>query len=133
MADVHISYELRNNNTSATKAQVDQIKDIVLEIIGGKVEGYAKDLAPVGTPESTGIAGYLGGSLRNSIRHDVEGDSVNIRAGGVDGIYRVVDYAGYVELGTSKMAAQPFLTPAVEDHMAEYEQIMANELAKVGN
>lgn len=26
-----------------------------------------------------------------------------------------VEYAGHVELGTSKMAAQPFLVPAVED------------------
>lgn len=132
MADIQINFSLKTDNAGATKAQLDQIKAVALEIIGGKVEGYAKDLAPVGTPESTGIAGYLGGSLRDSIRHDVEGDSVNIRAGGVDGIYRTVDYAGYVELGTYKMQAQPYLTPAVEDHMDEYEQILANELSKIG-
>ena len=132
MADVKLSYTLKTNNADAVKAELDQIKAIALEIIGGKVEGYAKDLAPVGTPESTGIAGYLGGSLRDSIRHDVEGDSVNIRAGGVDGIYRTVDYAGYVEMGTYKMKAQPYLRPAVEDHMDEYEQILAEELSKVG-
>lgn len=34
-----------------------------------------------------------------------------------------VDYAAYVELGTSRMAAQPFLTPAVELVASQAENI----------
>ncbi len=46
--------------------------------------------------------GYLRGSGRVNESY---GDFVNVEYG--------AEYAGYVELGTRKMAAQPFLTPAV--------------------
>ena len=45
--------------------------------MGQKAVGYAKKLCPVGTSESTGIQGYRGGTLRNSITHRVEnGDTM---------------------------------------------------------
>lgn len=33
-------------------------------------------------------------------------------------------YAGFVEFGTSKMRAQPFMRPAMERHQAEIKEIM---------
>lgn len=42
-----------------------------LERIGMKAEGYAAALTPVGTPESTGVEGYIGGTLRQSMTHKV--------------------------------------------------------------
>lgn len=50
-----------------------EARERALEIVGGKVESYAKRLCPVGTEESTGIKGYRGGTLRNSITHTVDG------------------------------------------------------------
>jgi HK97 gp10 family phage protein len=46
------------------------------------------------------------GFLRDSISGTVTGPSLILKAGAF--------YAGYVELGTRRMAARPFLTPAVD-------------------
>ena len=42
-----------------------------------------------------------------------------------------VEYAAYVEMGTSKTKAQPYLKPAVVDHAEEYKRI-AEEFLKNG-
>lgn len=97
-----------------------------LEICGGKAETYAKQLAPVGTPESTGIPGYHGGTLRNSITHEQEDEKTEI-------IGSTVNYSKFVELGTYKMKARPFLRPAAENHGAEYKAVIERELAKLNN
>ena len=83
-------------------------------------ETYAKLLCPVGTPESTGIPGYMGGTLRGSISHASETTAAHI---GTD-----VEYAPYVELGTSKMDAQPYLKPAITEHLQEYRAIIERNL-----
>ena len=122
-----------------------------LETCGLVAEGYAKKLAPVGTPESTGIPGYIGGLLRGSITHALSGkkpaistyqDNAGTRKGSYSGtapeesgsnkisvyIGTNVEYAPYQELGTIHMKAQPFLKPAVADHANEYRKIIENEL-----
>lgn len=75
-----------------------------------QVHRAAVRLCPVGTPESTGKKGYAGGRLRSSLTWELATDA--------DGLMAVVgtdvEYAPYVELGTSKMAAQPYLLPALE-------------------
>lgn len=81
-------------------------KAIGLEIIGGRAESYAKAACPVRT-----------GNLRNSITHQQESENVEV-------IGTNVEYGPYVELGTSRMRAQPFLRPAAENHAGEYESIM---------
>lgn len=97
-----------------------------LEICGGKAETYAKQLAPVGTPESTGIPGYHGGTLRNSITHEQWDEKTEV-------IGSTVDYSKFVELGTYKMKARPFLRPAAENHGAEYKAVIERELEKLNN
>lgn len=79
--------------------------------MGMQAEGYAKDLCPVDT-----------GRLRNSITNspDVEEKAVYIGTN--------VEYAGDVELGTYKQAAQPYLKPAVADHIQTYKNIAEDEL-----
>lgn len=92
---------------------VQAATDRALEICGGKAEGYAKRLCPVDT-----------GNLRNSITHQQWDDKTEI-------IGTNVEYAPFVELGTVKMGARPYLRPAAENHAAEYKQVFQNELAKV--
>lgn len=124
------------------KSNAQQVKDELstaslraLERVGLQAEGYAIDLAPVDT-----------GRLRNSISHVVDGNTVYIGTN--------VEYAPYVELGTGKYypggrptpwvyqdakgdwhwtagnPAQPFLKPAVTNHMETYQNIIKDELSK---
>lgn len=83
-----------------------------------KVQRTAKDLAPVGTPESTGIKGYVGGTLKKSISvksYPKQQSAI---------VYTIVDYAPYQEFGTSKMEAQPFLIPAMNINRIGINQSM---------
>lgn len=131
------------DNSPEALAELRRAKTRILEIIGQKAEGYAKKLCPVGTSESTGIKGYRGGTLRNSITHNVNGDVLSVGSN--------VEYAPYVELGTgpyfqappewekftSKRGSgvgkayvqpRPYIRPAIEEHADEYKQIAEKEL-----
>ena len=99
--------ELIENATSEAIARA-------LEAIGLQCEGYAKMLCPVDT-----------GNLRNSITHTVSADEQAVYIG------TNVEYAAYVEFGTSRMRAQPYLQPAVYDNTEEYKQ-MAEYFLKNG-
>lgn len=77
--------------------------------IGLVAEGFAKKLCPVDT-----------GRLRNSITFDMDGTSVYIGTN--------VEYAEYVENGTSKRKATPYLVPAATEHISEYRSIIEKEM-----
>ncbi len=70
-------------------------------------QGVAKRHCPVGTPESTGIPGYHGGRLRQSIQ--VDNSKFLVSTVGTN-----VYYGIFVEKGTVKMKARPFLTMGFE-------------------
>ena len=80
-----------------------------LEAIGLTAESHAKELCPVDT-----------GRLRNSITHVVQDEEVYIGTN--------VEYAPYVELGTSRMKARPFLKPAAENYGSEYKTLLESAL-----
>ena len=67
-----------------------------LEKLGARIEAAARNLVPVDT-----------GKLRNSLTHQVKGFTLMVGS-------RDVDYSMYVEYGTSRMRAQPYLRPAIE-------------------
>lgn len=109
-----------------------------LEKCGLTGEGYAKLLCPVDT-----------GNLRNSITHQVDESEPAVYIGVPQG---PTSYGIYVELGTGKyypggrptpwvyqdekgnwhlthgQRAQPYLKPAVADHVAQYRGIIEGEL-----
>lgn len=137
-----LSVQVTDNSAEVLRG-LERAKARALEIIGLKAEGYAKKLCPVGTVESTGIKGYRGGTLRNSITHAVDKDTVAIGSN--------VEYAPHVELGTGPhfepppdwetftsergsgvgrgyVKPRPFLQPAIEEHRDEYKTIMESEL-----
>ena len=93
----------------------DVIRELRLAIhralvkIGLVVVGYAKRLCPVRT-----------GRLRNSITFFTDDDTV------ITGTN--VEYAQCVEEGTSEQKAQPYLRPAVENHLDKYQAIVEDEL-----
>lgn len=131
-----LHFSLTDNTKQVIDAK-DAAVQKALEMIGLKCEGYAKLLCPVDT-----------GLLRNSITHAVSGHGVASTSyhadrdkGGVSQIGRYsggtmgsdksasvivgtnVEYAPYVEFGTSRQKAQPYLRPAVNDHAEEYKNI----------
>lgn len=142
-----MGFKFEEDNKEEVKNLSDAAVEKALETIGIKIEKYAKALCPVGTPESTGIRGYRGGTLRNSITHQVEvyDGSGSVTAGSN------VEYAPYVELGTGNyftpppewiefnashgsgighgyVHARPFLRPAIENHLKEFMDIIKHEL-----
>lgn len=112
---------------------------VALEECGLAAEGYAKRLCAVDT-----------GLLRNSITHAVSGESPAISsysdtAGEQHGEYSGsapaasgsemavylgtnVEYAPYVEMGTRRTPAQPFIKPAVADHTSDYKRLIEKRL-----
>lgn len=105
-----ITMEVTVDNTAAVKGGLKSAFARALERIGLQAEGYAKDLCPVDT-----------GNLRNSITHTSDGKAAYIGTN--------VTYGKYVELGTVKMAAQPYLRPAAADHAGTYRNIVKDELS----
>lgn len=109
------------------------------KVIGGQAESAAKDLCPVDT-----------GLLRNSITHGMAGDSLSIteyadNKGNQTGQYASdkapeskdkyvvmvgsnVHYAPFVELGTYKMDAKPYLRPAFENNAEGFKTIVEDIL-----
>lgn len=113
--------EIKNNRIPEVKSALQSKAQKALESIGLLAEGYAKALCPVGTPESTGIKGYIGGTLRNSLTHQVVGSEIVY-------IGTNVEYGKYVELGTVKKTKRPYLEPAIKGHMNEYRLVVQNTL-----
>lgn len=99
-------FEIKVDNRDKTLKQLDDAVNRALEAIGAQVENYAKMLCPVDT-----------GNLRNSITHTLAPKEKAVYVGSA------VEYAAYVELGTSRTRAQPYLEPAVKNHTDEYQRI----------
>lgn len=103
------------DNSGLVLSALESAVENSLEEIGLRGEGYAVQNAPVGTPESTQIKHYKGGSLKNSITHKVVGNTVHIGTN-ITSVVKHYDtegnrladtkepYAIYVELGTGKYA-----------------------------
>ena len=98
------SLEIQSDNTEEAKALMREAVQNGLKAVGFQAEDYAKLLCPVDT-----------GRLRDSITHTNDEDSAYIGTN--------VEYAAYVEYGTSKTVAQPFLEPAATQHSEEYKAI----------
>ena len=77
-----------------------------LEAIGIQAEGDVAMLTPVDT-----------GRLRASITHDARPDEESVYIGSN------VFYSPYVEYGTKKTKAQPFLKPGIMNNIEIYKQI----------
>jgi len=109
-----MSFKIRLESETVTPklAGIDKrIKDEVakeLDVVGADIKEMAETLVPVRT-----------GYLKSTIYYRVEGMNLEVGA--------EADYAAYVELGTSRMAARPYLRPSVDAN-----QDKLKEAVKVG-
>lgn len=102
----------------AAEEGVNQVAQLMCDV--------AKDLVPVDT-------GALQRSLRVEKRTEAEKFTAIVAAGGVTvnpKTGRLVDYAHFVEYGSSKMAPRPYLKPAQMIATREAPEIMFNTLAR---
>lgn len=130
----------------------NKVLERAAEIIGGMMETKAKLYITDAVYASPAGWYVRTGNLRNSITHETMTDdhSVTIAIGSA------VEYAPYVELGTgiyaedgkgrktpwrylgsdgnwhttSGMPARPYIRPAVENHIKEYQEVLQSELSK---
>ena len=130
-----MAIKIVNDRTDLVKRELEIKLERALYIIGQKMETYAKMKCVVDT-----------GRLRNSISNAYDVDDRKVIVG------TNVEYASYVELGRANPDAnkhgdntqggkrnpnhipghnpQPFLRPAVEEHLNEYKTIAKSELLK---
>lgn len=102
------SYQFADNSAVFLDALESASKRGLTEI-GKSAVSHARERVPVDT-----------GALRDSIEATVEDDTLTV---GSD-----KSYAAAVENGTYKMAARPYLKPAVTEYSAEYERLMRDAL-----
>lgn len=95
------------------KAELDRRVPIILEALAIEAEGNAVD-------EITTLGAVDTGRLRASISHAYDDKYAYIGTN--------VEYAPYVELGTSRMASRPFLRNAVSKYIDDYKRIIEEGL-----
>lgn len=102
---------VKQDNTGQVVDGIDSAIGVALEKIGLLAENYAAKKCPVDT-----------GNLRSSITHEIDTSDNAVYIG------TNVEYAPYVELGTSRQKAQSFLRPAASEHGAQYRQVLKKAL-----
>lgn len=105
--------------TSYFKQRQQQLLDAqarAAERTGAWAAEQARALAPVDS-----------GELRDSITYEVRRTASSLAIVVLAG----ADHALYVELGTSRMSAQPYLRPVLDRIGAQYQQFLAEEIRKI--
>ena len=149
---MNFNYDIKfTDNTPQLHEALDSWAERVLTIWGMKVQDYAQLLVPTGTADSTGIEGYVGGALKQSLTYAVDLAKKTVTIGS-DLFYSLL-----VELGTGVFAekgngrktpwvwkdfngkwhftrgmraaneGKGFLRPAVENHIDELREIAVEE------
>lgn len=141
-------YDIKfTDNTPQLHEALDSWSERVLTIWGMTVQDYAQLLVPTGTAESTGIKGYVGGALKQSLTFalDLAKKTVTIGSNLLYSIWVELGTGIFAEKGSGRktpwvwmdfngkfhatrgMKARPFLRPAVEDHIDELREIAVEE------
>ena len=119
--------EFKSNIPEVINA-LEKAKKDICETIGTFAEGEAKLRAPVGDRVDGDPAPGL---MRRSITHEVNPDNSGVKVGTTQEAVnsKGKPYPLYVEKGTSKMKAQPFLEPAVMDNLGKIEEIAGQKIS----
>lgn len=101
------------DNSKKVISEMDHKMSIVLEALGMEAEGNA-------VSEITRLGAVDTGRLRDSISHAKDDGAAYIGTN--------VEYAPYVEFGTYRKGARPFLRNAVANHSDDYKRIIESGL-----
>lgn len=110
-----ITFYKKSDNVKLLLDELHEKKGVALEAVGMAAETYAK-LNLENNPRRIDT-----GNLRNSISHAPDGDDTMCI--GTD-----VEYAVYVELGTSRMKPSNYLKRSVMEHIDEYKNVIVEHM-----
>ena len=140
------------DNSSKVLKEVEEALHKAARMIGGTLEGHAKEYCPVDTGLLRNSITYaIGGeapavSAYRSNDKDKNGNPVEVKEGMYAGsapkdgrdevtvyIGTNVKYAPYQELGAPNinLPAKPFLRPAIENHTNEIKQIIEQNMRHI--
>ena len=100
-----------------------KVLDTLIKNFGGSADNAADAIAFLIEGKAKMLAAVDTGALKNSIHVENTGLAKRI-------VTDSVEYGIYVEMGTSRMAAQPFMVPATEATGAQLNDIIAKEMFK---
>ena len=123
MSDIEVKFQ---SNSEEIGELFEQACERALERMGLSAEGFAKKEISRPKPHADGTSrpNVDTGNLRNSISNKVKMNEKSVYIG------TNIEYAPYVELGTSRSKAYPFLKPAATEHSATYKRIIEDEMKK---
>lgn len=106
---------IREDNSKQIAEAIEKQLAVALEKVGLHAEANAKIKLTENRSVQTG-------RLRNSITHVLDVPKKEVYIG------TNVEYAPYVELGTSRSKAKPYLKPAANDYTDEYRALIEDAL-----
>lgn len=149
---MNFNYDIKfTDNTPKLHEALDSWAERVLTLWGMTVQDYAQLLVPTGTADSTGIEGYVGGSLKQSLTYalDLAKKTVTIGSNLFYSVYVELGIGIFAENGNGRKTpwvwkdfngkwhftrgmraaneGKGFLRPAVEDHIDELREIAVEE------
>jgi HK97 gp10 family phage protein len=115
-----------NLRTGEAKAEVKQaVFDAVQEVFEIDMKTASVQGSPVRAPKGPhNPEGIPGGTNRRSIDTDVEMAEQGVEAS----IYTQSGYGGYLEVGTRKMAARPYIRPAFDENVGKIPEKVKEKL-----
>ena len=112
-----------SHRVEVEQAKNQAIAEALMEIglVGSR---FVKEKISEPKPHKDGSArpSVVSGTLRRSIDWHVDPSSESVVIG------TNVEYAKYVELGTSRSPDYPYLKPAIEDHLKDFREIAYKHL-----
>lgn len=112
--------EVTSHVIEVKKALEDRVP-VILEALGLQAEGNAITEVSKAVYDTPASPTYVRtGNLRNSLTHRVDEQGKAVYVGSN------IEYAPYVEMGTKKMPARPFIRPTVEksEYKDQYNEIV---------
>ncbi len=103
------------------KSNISNVKKAITE---AELQALAK-IGMVGQAEAVMRCPVDTGTLRRSITNVVNDDEKSVSIG------TNVEYAPFVEKGTSRQQAQPYIEPAIMQNIDKFKRIAEQELKKV--